>query len=207
MGLLLGTTVFDGGLQNLSQASWAAARDAITATDLSTTSTGENVRSEDPGIHCGRMFLSFDLTSIGTGAVFNSGSLVVQVTSTSAGNASHGELVLVKSTQPSSGTLGTEDYDLRGAVDFGGTVDASTTGTKTWTLNSAAGTYLTSKFAGTATLCIITGKDFNNVAPGTTGNMVVSALEHATTAFRPVLQLDYTGGNSFMTTNTKYWGA
>lgn len=193
MPVLAVNPTYDGQIQVVFNASWAGARDAASGT-VDDTDADYQVRGEFNGsqYNCGRGFLTFSLATIPLNATITAATLGINVDTTSAIDAAHGTLHLVQSTQASTSVLIGSDYAQFGTSNYAATVDGSTTGAKTFTLNATGIAYLQTKIGLNPTLCIRTKKDFDNTQPTGEGNMAVSSVDNGTGGNRPLLTVTYT---------------
>lgn len=162
------------------------------------TSTGSNVYADynafsDFLFYCYRTFLPFDTSAVPTDAA-SIDTAVVRVYPSFVASGGGGSVSVVASTQASSTTLTTSDWTTIGATAFATqNFSAFSTGAYNDLTLDANGRAAVVK-GGTTNLALRGSHDLASVAPsaGTYSQVAIHTSEHATAAFRPVLQVTYT---------------
>lgn len=184
-----GWIIYDG------TSSFSTARNAATGTNMSYTgSTG----FRDVAVYVnagqytiGRTFLPVDTSSLTTSATVSDALLKVKVYEFGGTSLNS---VVVATTQASTSTLSTADYDAVGSTAFSNTVTLSSTGYKTWTLNATGIAALT--LDGWTKMGIRNLQyDINNSDPGTAVNNRYVKFYYANntgTASDPYYEVTYT---------------
>lgn len=204
----------DGVVEKSNSTSWSTTHNAATGesaspvTTTATAFTSQNLFSSIYSID--RAFLPFDTSSIPSNALITSASLSVYVTTVSGllNDDGYDYVNVVQTSQPSSTTFTTADYDLVGAISnppTGSTAkdvmtDFTASAYNTFTLNSTGLGWIkvngqnsacgTSK--GTTCLGLREGHDIQNVAPGVGGQgITISTSEETGTSQDPYLEVTY----------------
>ncbi|MFC1809378.1 beta strand repeat-containing protein [Candidatus Omnitrophota bacterium] len=183
------------------------ATDGTVADDSSTTFMVAGVGKKDGGttgfdIH--RVFLPFDTSALLDGATVTSADLVLFCDSTvDDDNDTEGYLVVVgETTQASTSSLGTADFDTCGSVDgvTEGSAQVDITGISlgaelTFSLNATARSWIDD--SGYTMLGLREGHDVDDLAVKTNANSTESgtfrSADHGTSANWPRLKVGYTG--------------
>lgn len=158
------STTNDGTLLYDSASTWATARDAATASSISQT-TPEYVMGEYLSANryrVGRLFMSFDTSSIPDGSIISSATFSAYGHS-AVGDGFSDSIHVVEASLASAPSLATSDFD---SVTFSSLASATiaaigSSGYTDFSLSSTSGISDT----GYSTYALITGKDLNDVAP------------------------------------------
>jgi RHS repeat-associated protein len=187
---------------------WADAHDATTGTTVSATATTlyvDTAKESSTTLRVSRGFIPFNTASLPDNATITDAKLKVYVSSkTDNDNDGDDFVTVVQSTQPSTTTLTTADYDLAGAVHS--PVEGIATTERKDITNVTTGAYLTftlnatgqswiSKTSNTK-LALREGHDVKDTAfAGTTGQynrLAIRASEYSGTSSDPKLEVTYT---------------
>jgi len=204
----------DGSVEKSNDSSWNTTHDASTgetASPTATTATASTGQSLFSGIYSiDRTFLPFDTSSIPANALITSASLNVYVTTVTGllNDDGYDNINVVNTSQPSSTTFTTADFDLVGPVTnppVGSTAkdvttDFTTSAYNTFILNSTGISWVKvasqNSSCGTskATTCLglREGHDIADVAPGIGGQgITISTSEETGTSQDPYLTITY----------------
>lgn len=185
---------FDGDVDRILEATWAAAHDTADGENTDTTSTVFQTRGEFNGstYNLTRSFMSFLLDTVPANATITGATLDINVLTTNAVDAAHGTLHIVEGTPASATALAVTDYDNIGSTNFADTVDGSSTGAKTFTFVAAGIAYLQSKIGTHATIVMRQKKDFDNTQPTGLGTPSAGTVDNGTPSNRPLLTVTFT---------------
>lgn len=191
----------DGYVRNVVEFNtWAQTHDAATGDpgDFSYTATTLLIHLAKSGndFYIARVFLPFDTSAFPDDAIISAADLIIDIDVTNSGPMDIG---VVQTTQPSTDTLATADYDLAGATHGAAegaartTIASGFTGSKTIALYSTStdGVGWISK-TGWTKLGIRHQKDLDDVAPTIDQNVQPRSSEYAGTASDPYLSTTYT---------------
>lgn len=205
----------DGTVEKSNSDNWNTTHDATTgesASPVSTTATASTAQSLFSGVYSiDRAFLPFDTSSIPNNALITSASLNIYVTTVTGllNDDGYDNINVVNTSQPSSTTFTTADFDLVGPVDnppTGSTAkdvttDFTASAYNTFTLNSTGISWVKvasqNSPCGTtkATTCLglREGHDISDIAPGVGGQgITISTSEETSTSQDPYLEITYT---------------
>lgn len=206
----------DGYVRNEAADTWANVRGAATGTESTDSTSPAFAQSYESGgtIGIGRTFQPSDTSAIPDAATITAASFFAYFYSsgTNTDNDGYDYYALVETTQASTSSLTTADYDAVGSTKWSNsdhdiTDLTSNTQYYEWVFN-ATGLAGISK-TGWTKIGFREGHDFDNheIATGTNNRARYYTSERTGTANDPYLSVTYTTAGDFMTTNTGYWGA
>jgi hypothetical protein len=205
----------DGSISH-GTASWDSIHDATTGSSAFPTDSEQNqarARLTGGNFQIARSFFPFDTSSLPDGDTISSATLtisVASVTNQDSGTA-YDYITVIQTSQASSSTLTTADYDQCGAVDnptegidSGNRVDLSNISAPadvSFALNSTGIGWISK--TGTTLLGVRTGFDTEDVAPSTGDNRIYGYFSEQTgTDDDPILEVIHASDTTTSTSTT-----